>query len=277
MDNRLKLILKVAAILLTAPATIEVAAAAYPTNMLFRVMVTAGMLVVVEGALLLGWHKLDTDTTATPAQRWLYAAIAMVAYVVLWLVAIGHHEGGLVWGRATLGVLLIYSIAESGILADVRINTEDANNIAKDLFVRMHDRKLARAEAKAEREAMNAVRLAFLSAEQSGGLHAATKYRERLQEQIDVTHDTYTGSSHEPSHAMIMPSKWDRWVDPRELAKDDTKTAIAAMLEADPNISTYRLAKELDRSEKTVRKYRQELEVESALVSANGHGALVPN
>jgi hypothetical protein len=275
MDNRLKLILKAAAVMLTAPATIEVAADAYADNILFRAMVTLGMLVVVEGALLLGWHKLDTDRTAASAQRWLYAGIAIVAYVVLWLVALGHNEGGLIWGRATLGVLLVYSIAESGILADITLNTDGARNILNDLQVKMHDRKLSRIEAKAERSAMSAVRLAFIAAEQNGGLHAAGLRAERIQALNDASHASDTTTTHATA-TPALPPKWDGWV---TASKDDTKAQIATLLQNEPGISTYALAKRLDKSETTIRRYRKELEAESAapVVSANGHGAAVPN
>lgn len=269
MDNKLKLVIKVAAILLTAPATIEVAGAVYPDNIVYRIMVQAAALVLVEGALMLGWHKLDTDAKATMPQRWLYAAIAVVAYIVLWAVAIAHHEGGGAWFRATLGVLLGYSIIESGILANIKLNT-DTRDIMRDIWVIMHARKLDRKEAKAQRTAMNAVRMAFLNARQDAGVHAAGLFAEQLKAENEATHEPQMVVSHEPSHKP--PREWDTWIfDAKTEAKADAKALVAELLQDDPDISNYRLAKLVGRSDATIRKYRKEL------AESNGHHEQPPD
>ncbi len=148
MEKLLKNILKLAAVALTAPATLEVASGVYPDHPIYRLMISAAALLLVEGALLLGWYQLDTDHKATTAQRWLYAAVAVVAYIVLWIVAIAHHEGGAVWFRATLGVLLSYSVVQSGVLATVKINREIDRDVSRAGPVQRHRRKLAIADAK---------------------------------------------------------------------------------------------------------------------------------
>lgn len=132
LEKILRYGIKIAAVLLTTPATIAVAGSLYPDQPIMRLMVQAAGLVLVEGALLLGWHMLDTEKQATTAQRILYAVIATVGYLVLWVIAVAHGEGiaGIAF-RATLGVLLFYSVAESGILAGIKLQRAADRDIAK--------------------------------------------------------------------------------------------------------------------------------------------------
>lgn len=128
-ERLLKTAIKLAAVALTAPATWEVAGQLYdgPVQSL---VVQVAALVLVEGALLLGWHGLDHAEDKTAAERLLYASIAGVAYVVLFGVALEHGEGlAGVSFRATLGVLLLYSMIQAGVLAGVRLRRASEGNI----------------------------------------------------------------------------------------------------------------------------------------------------
>jgi hypothetical protein len=276
MEKYIKHGLKIAGFCFTAPATIAVAGALYPQADLFTWIAQASGLMLVEGVMLLGWWMLDNTPTATPAQRWLYAAMAFIGFVDLTVIAATHGEGwaGLAF-RAPLLVAIVYSIVESGILADIHFNTDGARDILKDFQVRMHARKLERKEAKAERAAMHAVRIAFLDAEQQGGLHAAAKYAESLTARIDATHDAESAITHDATHTTPMQSKWDQWIDPRTAAKDDTKAAVAAVLQTEPDISSYELAKRIGKSETTARRYRKELAAAeyASAIRDNGHAA----
>jgi hypothetical protein len=128
-ERALKNLIKVAAILLTSPATLEVAGGVYPNKPIYRIMVQLAALVLVEGALMLGWWQLDNDRQAEMPQRVLYATLAGVAYIALWSIAIAHGEGyaGVTF-RLTLGVLLGYSVFESGILAGIRVRRSQERN-----------------------------------------------------------------------------------------------------------------------------------------------------
>jgi hypothetical protein len=136
----LKTLIKLSAVALTSPATVAIASSLYADTGIFRWVVAGAALVLVEGALLLGWQLLDSQgKTATTGQRGLYAALVVVAYVVLWAIALAHGEGlaGIAF-RATLGVLIAYSLAEAGILAGLRQDRAVLQDATRDRKVRRH-------------------------------------------------------------------------------------------------------------------------------------------
>lgn len=139
LEKILRYGIKIAAVLLTAPATIEVAGSLYPDALVYRVLVQIAGLILVEGALLLGWHMLDTETKATTGQRGLYAVLAAVGYGVLWVIAWAHGEGAVgIAFRLTLGVLLGYSVFESGLLANISFKRQIDRDITKHWKVKRH-------------------------------------------------------------------------------------------------------------------------------------------
>ena len=136
--NAIRYLIKGAAVVFTAPATIIVASGLY-SDPILKILAAAAGLVLVEGVLLLGWQQLDSNKQATEAQRALSASLAIVAYFVLWAVAIAHGEGILgIAFRATLGVALAASIAESGILANVSLRRKVERDISQDRKVRKY-------------------------------------------------------------------------------------------------------------------------------------------
>jgi hypothetical protein len=152
-EKLLKNALKIAAVALTSPATWSVAGVLY-TNPLQRVIVQIAALVLVEGALLLGWWQLDNDRRAETPQRVLYAVLASVAYVALWSIAISHGEGAAgITFRLTLGVLLGYSVFESGILAGIRLRRSADRDIGSHRTVKRYRRKRAIEHARREIDA----------------------------------------------------------------------------------------------------------------------------
>jgi hypothetical protein len=82
LEKLLRLLIKGAAVALTAPATWAVAGRLY-TGWFQSLIVQVAALVLVEGALLLGWHLLDADAGETTLQRGVYAGITLIAYGVL--------------------------------------------------------------------------------------------------------------------------------------------------------------------------------------------------
>jgi hypothetical protein len=176
MEKILKNVLKVASVLLTSPATLEVAGGLYPDQWAYRIIVSVAALLLVEGALLLGWYMLDNNKKATNAQRWLYAALAGVAYVGLWIVAVSHGEGaaGIVF-RSTIGVLLGYSVFESGILADVKLRQAVEKDINKH-------RRIRKAQEKADIE----VALAGINSSKSLRLESLNMETARSQQRLKL-------------------------------------------------------------------------------------------
>jgi len=79
IEKLLKNYIKIAAVALTSPATLSVAGNLYPDQPVYRVLVQTAALILVEGALILGWWQLDNDRRAEMPQRVLYATLASVA------------------------------------------------------------------------------------------------------------------------------------------------------------------------------------------------------
>lgn len=258
METWIKNVLKLAGFIFTAQATLAVAAQLNPDKGIATLAAQGAGLILAEGVMMLGWWMLDNKPDASTAQRWLYSAMAIVGFIDLAIIAVAHGEGLAGWAfRAPLLVLIVYSIAESGILAGIHLDSLADRDILKDWSVRRHAVKLARLEAKHEREAMSAVRVAFLEAEQSGGLHAAGLYSQRLQAENDASHNTQSVITHNATHNI--PRKWDTWVDPRVRSKESKKSQAAAILKDDPTITNYELAKQIGVTDTTVGRYKREL------------------
>jgi hypothetical protein len=66
----LKTLIKLAAVMLTSPATVAVASSLYPEHPITKVTVSVASLILIEGCLLLGWQMLDQHgKNATMIQR----------------------------------------------------------------------------------------------------------------------------------------------------------------------------------------------------------------
>lgn len=147
--------IKTAGVALTTPATVKVASQLYPDDPMLSFIVTVAAVILVEGTLLLGWHKLDdTSVPSTNAQRWLYTGLAGTSYVVTWAVALAHGEGVVgIFFRLTLLAALVYSVYNSGILATIRLQRSAARDITHHRKVRKYreqsDIRIARLEVDA--------------------------------------------------------------------------------------------------------------------------------
>jgi hypothetical protein len=142
----LKTLIKLAAVALTSPATVSIASNLYPAMPVLRAVVSVAALILVEGCVLLGWEMLDKQgKQATFTQRLLYAGLMWVAYLSLFGIAVYHNEGlaGLMF-RITLGVMLVYTSAEAGLLASLKTGDQADRDIFKAWHVKHHARKLAR-------------------------------------------------------------------------------------------------------------------------------------
>lgn len=143
--------IKWAAVIFTAPATFEVAGGLYPAWAWYtRLPIQLAGLVLIEGALLLGWSQLDHNDKAEPAERWLYTGITALAYVALLYISV-LHEGWQGWiFRLTLAAVIGYSVLESGILASLADKRRADRNVDGSRQVKRERRKLERETRKLE-------------------------------------------------------------------------------------------------------------------------------
>lgn len=256
LETVLKTVIKLAAVMLTSPATWAVAGGLY-SDPVQRLIVQIAALVLVEGALLLGWHLLDTNRQAETPQRWLYACMALVAYAGLWWLAVAHGEGlsGIVF-RGTLGVLLVYSIADAGLLASIRSATAADRDIMKDGQVRRYARKLARQDAIAnldsdqdikrqEREAAAHIRGARVALEKQRGL-AAVK-------------SEHTASIEQRFPMPIAETRARRDIR-RAKSKDNAKATIVRAIGVNPALTHDDLAVMTGKSRQSIGAYLAEMQ-----------------
>jgi hypothetical protein len=256
LEKLLRGAIKIAAVALTSPATWAVAGNLY-TSPIQRVIVQLAALVLVEAALLLGWHMLDHSSRATSAQRMLYAVLTVTAYSVLWAVAIAHGEGLAGIGfRATLGVLIGYSVIESGLLAGIKLRQQADRDISRHWKVKRYRRKLA---IKTEKTAANAE---FEISDKEIELD-----KQRQLAALAVERPFQSKSVHIED---VQKSRVHRQRSSKQAAVDKTLD----MLRDDPNASIRTLAQAVDRSRSTVSNYLRELE-RSGQISRNGTGVKV--
>jgi predicted transcriptional regulator len=275
LEKTIKALIKVAAVALTTPATWTVAGELY-TNPVQRLLVQIAALILVEGALLLGWHMLDTNINAAPAQRWLYAVLTVVAYFVLWMVAIRHGEGLAGIGfRATLGVLIGYSVIESGILAQIKLRQRADRDITKHLRVRRAMRFYAKADALHDLARSSTEVQALREAQHDARLKSIALRRKRLLEQVDLedqhlSEELLNGGQKRlgpPSYpALAAPNSGSR---ARQPTKRDTMNELMEILADNPDITKKDLAEQTGRAASTVSKYLGELAKRGKLVEAD--------
>lgn len=234
MEKILKLLIKAAAVVLTVPATIQLSGALYPDDPILRVMVQAAGVVLIEGAMLLGWHGLDSNTGSTrPAQLWLYAALVAVAYLGLNGIAVLHGEGftGLIF-RATLGVLIAYSIVDSGILTSVRLAQSADRSIRTTARVRRHARKCAEAVAIAEQDMERDLALDAIARKR-------TLEKSRLSVQSEADMKAVRAASSPPSTSASSPNKSTSRKRPARTLPDTSRTnrlpVLASIVQSSPD------------------------------------------
>ncbi len=260
LEKILKGTIKLAAVCLTAPATLAVASTLYADWGAWRWVTAAAALLLVEGALLLGWHLLDSQgKTATGGQRSLYAALVIVAYVVLWAIALAHNEGlaGIAF-RATLGVLIAYSLAEAGILAGLRQDSAVLRDATRDRKVRRHQKQLAVKDAVASLDteyAIKAQQRANWQAEQSKALeleHSSVMSSLRKPKEANTENGTR-------SFPYPIGQARDKRQDQRLTRKQQALDMIVAARKARPDLTQQELADLVGVSRQSISSYLRQL------------------
>lgn len=264
LEKWLRSAIKIAGVVLTAPATLRVAAIPYQGVPVLNWLIPAAALILVEGGMLLGWHLLDTKQRAAPAQRTLYAAIAGAGYLALWAIAFGNGEGlqGIAF-RATLGVMVAFSIVESGILANVRLGRRIDRQIPSDVNTRRGRRDYKKRLAASEVN-MNAKRIAYLERENTERLQGVHKgaMRDLRREQRQTSTTEATGNLSYPVELAREHRKQNA-----RTAKDDAINRMADALRTDPNVGATELADVSGIARSTVYKYIEDARV----LAGNGH------
>jgi hypothetical protein len=257
-EKLLKNSIKIAAVALTSPATWVVAGGLYE-NPFQRILVQLAALILVEGALMLGWWQLDNDRKAEMPQRVLYATLAGVSYIALWSIAIAHGEGAAgITFRLTLGVLLGYSVFESGILANIRLRRSADRNIESHYSVKRYRRKRAIAHARKEIDAEFKIESVQLAVDTEVARETLRFLRERRLKGVTLDHESalsdLVGKSQRSSNGQPAPAIPAAVEDPavsvapQELAtlSDlEVREGIVAAFEEDPKYIRSHLAKEL--------------------------------
>jgi predicted Rossmann fold nucleotide-binding protein DprA/Smf involved in DNA uptake len=227
-------------------------------------IVQLAALVLVEGALLLGWYMLDNSTRATALQRSLYATLTVTAYGVLWAVAIAHGEGLAGIGfRATLGVLIAYSVIESGLLAGIKLRQQADRDITRHRAVKRHRRKLAIDDAKAA----DVVHFDIKSAHRDMETAIARRVIEldKQRQLADLTAER--ANQYKPVRIEdAQKSRTMRQRSSKQAAVDKTLD----ILKDDPHASIRTIANAIDRAPSTVSNYLRELEQADRIARRNG-------
>ena len=263
----LKTLIKLAAVALTSPATVSVASSLYPTDSILRTVVSVAALILVEGCLLLGWEMLDQQgKNATIVQRWLYAGLAWVAYFSLFVIALNHNEGvsGLTF-RLTLGVMLIYTSIEAGLLASIKREGQADRDIFTDWQIKRYARKLARKSAMADLD--STFRIRQIDIESGEKLYSLQKEQETAQRVRDI--QSGTSLDMPPVVDMVKTTvptgSLDQFNRKRELSKQQALDKTLQILTDNPTANPSEIAAQIGKSRQTVYDYFDELEATGKL------------
>jgi hypothetical protein len=272
----LKTLIKLSAVALTSPATVAVASSLYPNNPIVRGIVSIAALILIEGCLLLGWEMLDQQgKSATMPQRWLYAALAWVAYFSLFVIALNHNEGiaGLTF-RLTLGVMLVYASVEAGLMAGVRREGQADRDIFTDWQVKRYARKLAVKSAMADLESTS--RMHQLDREAAEKLYSLRKTKETDEQVRGIQSGSHPDSRKvvEKAKSTNSGSLLDKATQSRQLSKRQALDKTLQILSTNPTINPSELADQIGKSRQTVYDYLDELE-SVGKIHRNGSGLKV--
>jgi hypothetical protein len=261
----LKLLIKLAAVALTSPATISVASSLYPNVPIVRTVVSVAALILVEGCLLLGWQTLDQQgKQAAVTQRWLYAGLMWIAYLSLFGIALYHNEGlaGLMF-RLTLSVVLVYTPVEAGLLASIRTEDQADRDIFKDWHVKRYARKLARRSAMADLDLTFTMRQLDRQAQEK--VYTLHKERQTQQQVRDVKSAHVSSNPNGVEKAKFDSASLDQANTKRKLSKRAAMDRTLRILTDDPTINLTDIARKIGRSRQTVYDYLDELETAGKL------------
>ncbi len=143
------LLMKIAGVVVTSAATIEVAHTAFgDIAEPWLTVIKVGALILIEGAFIASWLAIDTQHSAPMPMKIAWAITLIVIYVALLIIALNHGEGAAGWAfRAVLLVMILRSIYEAGVYEVLKNQRKEERNISSSFKVRRVGRQLAKADA----------------------------------------------------------------------------------------------------------------------------------
>ncbi len=185
--------MKLAGVVVTSAATLEVAHAAFgDIGEPWLTVVKVGALILIEGAFIASWLAIDTQHSAPMPMKIAWAITLIVIYAALLIIALNHGEGAAGWAfRAVLLVMILRSIYEAGVYEVLKNQRKEERNIRSSFKVRRIGRQLAKtdaikalnmesAQANYARELGSEVARAKIEAEHEAALIDVKLMRERL-------------------------------------------------------------------------------------------------
>lgn len=143
------LLMKLAGVVVTSAATLEVAQSAFgDIQEPWLTVIKVGALILIEGAFIASWLAIDTQHSAPMPMKVAWAITLIVIYVALLIIALNHGEGAAGWAfRAVLLVMILRSIYEAGVYEVLKNQRKEERNIRSSFKVRRVGRQLAKADA----------------------------------------------------------------------------------------------------------------------------------
>lgn len=191
------LLMKLAGVVVTSAATIEVAHEAFgDIQEPWLTVIKVGALILIEGAFIASWLAIDTQHSAPMPMKVAWAITLVVIYLALLIIALNHGEGAAGWAfRAVLLVMILRSIYEAGVYEVLKNQRKEERNIRSSFKVRRVGRQLAKtdaikalnmesAQANYARELGSEVARAKIEAEHEAALIDVKLMRERLMASV---------------------------------------------------------------------------------------------
>ena len=191
------LLMKLAGVVVTSAATLEVAHTAFGNiEEPWLTVIKVGALILIEGAFIASWLAIDTQHSAPMPMKVAWAITLIVIYFALLIIALNHGEGAAGWAfRAVLLVMILRSIYEAGVYEVLKNQREEERNIRSSFKVRRVGRQLAKtdaikalnmesAQANYARELGSEVARAKIEAEHEAALIDVKLMRERLMASV---------------------------------------------------------------------------------------------
>ena len=187
------LLMKLAGVVVTSAATIEVADQAFSNiEQPWLTVIKVGALILVEGAFIASWLAIDTQHNAPMQMKMAWAITLLVIYFALLVLALNHGEGAAGWAfRAVLFVMICRSIYEAGVYEVLKNQRKAERDVRSSFAVRRIGRQLAKkdaikalnmesSQANYARELGTEVARAKIEAEHEAALIEVKLMRERL-------------------------------------------------------------------------------------------------
>ncbi len=191
------LLMKLAGVVVTSAATLEVAHTAFGNiQEPWLTVIKVGALILIEGAFIASWLAIDTQHSAPMPMKVAWAITLIVIYFALLIIALNHGEGAAGWAfRAVLLVMILRSIYEAGVYEVLKNQRKEERNIRSSFKVRRVGRQLAKtdaikalnmesAQANYARELGSEVARAKIEAEHEAALIDVKLMRERLMASV---------------------------------------------------------------------------------------------